>query len=209
MPGAPPGAAAAGAPASPDRAGLDAVIGGDPRARRAFVREHQRAVFAVISRVLGGRGTRELTEDLAQETFLRAFRALPRFDRAGSAKVSTWMLRIATNAAIDELRRPRREEPGDAATFERLPGRERSDAGARQAMLAARVERALSGLRPEFRAAFVLRAFHELSHAEIAEVLEVEVGTVKSRVARARAQLRRELAELEAGDDDRARGGVA
>jgi len=175
---------------------LAAVVAGDPRARRSFVRTHQRAVFGVIARVLGRRGTRELVEDLAQETFLRAFRSLPRFDPRGAAKVSTWVLRIATNAAIDELRKKPRELDGDGDAIDRLPGPESTDAEARRRQMAILVQDALEELSPEYRAAFVLRAFHDHSHAEIADALGVEVGTVKSRIARARSRLKAALAEV-------------
>lgn len=181
-----------------DHAGgsLAAVLEGDRRARRDFVRGHQRAVFAVISRVLGRRGTRELVEDLAQETFLRAFRALPDFDPRGEAKVSTWVLRIATNAAIDELRKKTRVLAGDALTLERLPSAEATDGQARRVQAASLVVETLEVMAPEYRAAFVLRAFHHLSHAEIANVLGLEIGTVKSRIARARRRLKTALAEV-------------
>src|SRR5262245_9009014 len=75
---------------------------GDERACRAFVETYQRQVFALISRLLG---RQPLVEDLAQETFLRAFRALASFDPRGPARLSTWLLTIASRLALDELRR--------------------------------------------------------------------------------------------------------
>jgi RNA polymerase sigma-70 factor (ECF subfamily) len=82
-----------------DRAVLDRARASDPIAMRAFVVRYQRQVFALLSRVMGP-GTH--VEDLAQETFLRAFRALPAFDPDGPARVSTWLLTIATRLALDE-----------------------------------------------------------------------------------------------------------
>src|SRR4051812_48677387 len=78
---------------------------GEDAACRAFLGFYQRQVFALLGRMLGRVGQRGTIEDLAQETFLRAFRALPGFDRRGSARLSTWLLTIATHLALDQLRR--------------------------------------------------------------------------------------------------------
>src|SRR5208283_5050811 len=84
-----------------DGATLDRARARDPVAMRAFVVRYQRPVFALLSRLVG-RGPH--VEDLAQETFLRAFRALPGFDPAGAARASTWLLTIATRLALDARR---------------------------------------------------------------------------------------------------------
>ncbi len=89
------------APASPD---LDRLRSQDPLAFRAFAVKHQRQVFAPISRMTG-RGP--LVDDLAQETFLKAYRALPSFDPAGPARISTWLLTIATRARASSRCRDR------------------------------------------------------------------------------------------------------
>src|SRR5512143_4044866 len=81
-----------------DRATLLRCKAGDPMAFRALVARYERPVFALLSRIVG-RGPE--VEDLAQETFLRAHRALPRFDLDGPARVSTWLLTIATRLALD------------------------------------------------------------------------------------------------------------
>src|SRR6185369_10746378 len=81
----------------------------DPMAFRAFVVRHERMVFALLSRMIG-HGSE--VEDLAQETFVRAYRAFPAFDPDGPAKVSTWLLTIATRLALDS-RKKRRPEMGD------------------------------------------------------------------------------------------------
>src|SRR5262252_7490429 len=78
---------------------------GEAAAWRSLVEHYQRPVFALLSRMLAPSGRATLVEDLAQETFLRAFRALPAFDHAGRARLSTWILTIATRLGIDELRR--------------------------------------------------------------------------------------------------------
>ncbi len=162
---------------------------GDEPACRVLVERYQRPVFALLSRMLG---PSHLVEDLAQETFLRAFRALRGFDRAGPARLSTWLLTIATRLALDELRRAsRRTDPLD----DRIPAPDRTDAGAMRPAL----WRAIDQLSPEHRAAFLLSDAHELTYEEIAQTLRLELGTVKSRIARAREALR---AALEDTPDD-------
>jgi RNA polymerase sigma-70 factor (ECF subfamily) len=156
------------------------------------VERYQDAVFAMLSRTLAGRRPGSV-EDLAQETFLRVFRALPDFRASGPARLSTWILTIASRLAIDELRK----KHADGVVPESLTAPERADArvdrdAARRALLSA-----LDALGDEMRAAFVLRAYHELSYEEIAEALGVELGTVKSRLSRAKASLREALTEVE------------
>src|SRR5687768_15947133 len=101
---------------------------GEDAACRALVTRYQRDVFALLSRLLGPAGMRGLVEDLAQETFLRAFRALPGFDRGGPARLSSWLLTIATRLALDELRRRR---PHAEPLAHELPGGPPADAGVR------------------------------------------------------------------------------
>jgi RNA polymerase sigma-70 factor (ECF subfamily) len=158
---------------------------GERAACQQLVQHHERAVFALLGRMLGPAGRRAMVEDLAQETFLRVFRGLPRFSEAGPARFSTWVLTIATRLALDELRkRPPRLVTMDEAV--KLASHSRTDA---KAMLAA-IERAAGTLSPEFLAVFVLRDVHELDYEEIAQALEIDLGTVKSRLSRARAALR-------------------
>jgi RNA polymerase sigma-70 factor, ECF subfamily len=165
------------------------------------VERYQAAVFALLGRLLGaGRGA--LVEDLAQETFLAVFRRLAEFAPAGPARLSSWILTIASRRAIDELRR---RGPGwatavtaeDVAEAAGQPAAGASgDAALERKRLAAAIERALAELSPPYRAAFVLYELHGLEHAEIAAALEIDAGTVKSRLSRARAALRVSLAEL-------------
>ena len=165
---------------------------GDAAACRALVRQHQRKVFGTLRAVLGPAGRTTAVEDLAQETFLRAFRALPRFDGDGPAKLSTWLGTIATRVALNELRRHRPPLVELDTVEDDLPGRRPS-----MTPVAAAIERAIEGLSPTYRGAFVLRELHGLDYTEIAEVLEVDLGTVKSRLSRARANLRRTLERAE------------
>ena len=169
---------------------------GDRRARRALVERYQRPVIALVSRLLRGQGDRALVEDVAQETFLRVFRALPSFDRNGPARLSTWILTIASHRSIDELRKRRIEtRPFDPSSFE-LAAADRADTVAERKMLSAVITRALESLSAEYRAAFVLREYHGLEYTEIAAALDIDLGTVKSRLNRARSRLRKALVEI-------------
>src|SRR5512135_1373264 len=113
---------------------------GDERAWRDLIARHQRPVHALIWRLLAGRA-RHRVEDLAQETFVRVLRALPRFDPEGPAKLSTWILTIATRLALNELRRPEL-----AALEHEPPGADRTDAGADRARLAAAIAAGVAAL---------------------------------------------------------------
>lgn len=168
---------------------------GEPTACRALVLRYQRRVFALVGRLCARRADPALVEDLAQETFLRAFRALPGFDPAGPARLSTWVLTIAARLALDEVRKRPATEPLEDAE-RRLAAPDATDGPAARRDLAAAIERALAALPPDFRAAFVLREYHDLEYAEIARALDVDLGTVKSRLSRARASLRAALREV-------------
>lgn len=182
-------------PAELDELTLARAQRGDDRARRDLVDRYQRPVFALLSRMLFQRGHQQALEDLAQDTFLRVFKALPGFQRGGPARLSTWILTIATNLAIDHLRR--RRIPTDALTDAREPAaNETSDAEAERRRLAEVLRRAIDDLSPEYRAAFLLREYHEFEYTEIASTLQIDLGTVKSRLSRARAALRRSLEEV-------------
>jgi len=127
--------------------------------------------------------------DATQEALLAVVRGLPRFDARSS--FSTWSYRVATNACLDELRRRRRRPvPVDELTTI-ATGRD-DVAGEVAGRLT--LDEALSSLAPEFRAAVVLRDVCELDYAEIAEVLGIPPGTVRSRIARGRAAVAAQLA---------------
>jgi RNA polymerase sigma-70 factor (ECF subfamily) len=165
---------------------------GEAAAWRALVAHHQGAVFALLGRMMGS-GRRAVVEDLAQETFLAVFRQLPGFVPHGPARLSTWILTIASRRAIDELRR----RPAAAVAVDDIAAsRDRADDGLSRRRVAAAIDDAVAELAPVYRAAFVLRELHGLDYAEIARSLEIDVGTVKSRLARARAALRAALAEV-------------
>lgn len=168
---------------------------GDDRACRALVECYQRRIYALVGRMLGPRGLDGLVADVAQETFLRVFRHLDRFADDGRARLSTWILTIATRLCIDTIRAAQRPRP---APSEAPPALRPDQAHDRRARLAA-VQAAIATLPPEQQAVLVLRAWHDLDYAEIAAALDLAPGTVKSRLARARARLRHALGDPKTG----------
>lgn len=155
-----------------------------------LLRRHYDRVHAVCRRIAGG--TRD-ADDAAQEAMIRVVRNLDRFD--GRSAFGTWVYRIATNTALDELRkRKRRPQLRSVADDDDLRQRpEQADEIAHRLIdsVADRlaIDAALAELPEEFRAAVVLRDVGDLDYAEIAEVLELPIGTVKSRIARGRRLL--------------------
>jgi RNA polymerase sigma-70 factor (ECF subfamily) len=167
---------------------------GDARACRQLVERYQVRVFAMVSRMLASR-PRATVEAIAQDTFLQVFKQLAAFDPNGPARLSTWILTIAARRSIDELRRQR---PQPVAEIER-EAPNRADEAARNREIVNAIEGALAELSPELRAAFLLREYHDLEYSEIAKALAIDLGTVKSRLSRARAALRERLAEVHHG----------
>ena len=162
---------------------------GDQRAWRDLIERYQGPVHALIWRLLAGRA-RHRVEDLTQETFVRVLRALPRFEPGGPALLSTWILTIATRMTLNELRRP------ELAGLDREPvAAERADADAERKRLGTAIAAGVAALPDAQRAVLVLREYHGLEYAEIADVLELDVGTVKSRLNRARTALREHLTQ--------------
>ena len=165
---------------------------GDDRAWRALVERYQGPVHALIWRLLAGRA-RHRVPDLVQETFVRVLRALPGWDIAGSASLQTWILTIATRLTLNELRKPEMATIVDEPPAPTEP----TDAASERARIGAAIAAAVAMLPDAQRAVFVLREYHELEYADISEALGLDLGTVKSRLNRARAALRERLvAEL-------------
>jgi RNA polymerase sigma-70 factor, ECF subfamily len=160
---------------------------GDERAWRDLVEQFQRPVHALIWRLLAGRA-RHRVPDLTQETFVRVLRALPKFDPAGPASLSTWILTIATRLTLNEMRRPEQ-----SALVAEPMARDTADEDAERRRVGAAIAAGVAELPDTHRAVFVLREYHELDYAEIAEILGLDLGTVKSRLSRARAALREHL----------------
>jgi len=160
---------------------------GDDRAWRELVERYQAPVHALIWRLLAGR-SRHRVEDLVQETFVRVLRALPSWDLGGPASLQTWILTIAARLTLNELRRPEM-----TAIVGDPPSPETADAASERARVGAAIAAGVAALPDAQRAVFVLREYHELEYAEIADALGLDLGTVKSRLARARAALRERL----------------
>lgn len=163
---------------------------GDDAACRAVFRHYQRAVYCLAWRMLGGRANPALVEDLTQETFLRVFKSLAGFAPDGTARLSTWILTIATRLALNEQRNQRRAIVATIPAAAEPIADARADETAHRRALAEILEREIGKLAPDHRAVFLLREYHELDYAEIARVLEIQIGTVQSRLSRARAALR-------------------
>src|SRR5262245_8249524 len=162
----------------------------DAMAFRAFVVRYERPVFALLSRMMG-HGAH--VEDLAQETFLRAFRALPTFEPRESAKPSTWLLTIATRLALDAKKKRDLPLAPTSDASEAAHG-DTPEKDATRKQLGAAIARAADGLPDDQRAAFVLAEFHGLSLAEIGDALGVPEATAKTRLFRAREKMRAALA---------------
>jgi RNA polymerase sigma-70 factor (ECF subfamily) len=157
----------------------DAAARGDRDALTALIRATQRDVMRFLSRL----ADRHDVEDLTQETFLRAVRALPSF--AGRSSVRTWLFAIARRVAADSVRdSARRPRLADLTDWQSVPAPERDSFEEQLAL-----HDLLAGLSPDRREAFVLTQMAGLSYAEAAEVCGCPVGTIRSRIARAREDL--------------------
>ena len=178
--------------------------GGEEAAYRELVRRYERPLFSLLYRMVRDR---ELAEDLAQETFVKALNAIESY--RPEFKFSSWIFKIASNAAIDHLRRreldtlslegsPHAETPeAIEATALQIGDRQESpleEVEARE--LGGEIEAAIAKLRPEYRSCILLRHVEGRAYEEIAEILGLPLGTVKTYIHRARNELRRELAHL-------------
>jgi RNA polymerase sigma-70 factor (ECF subfamily) len=164
--------------------------GGNLFAFEEIVKRYQRRVYGTAFRILR---RHDLADDVVQEAFLRAYQSLDRFDR--QRPFGPWICRIAANLAVNHVRSPRarEEELPDSLAQQHAP-----DQGPLGGLLDQEgrrlLEQAMDELSPEQRAVFVLRVFEELSYQEIADALSLSMGTVMSRLSRARERLRGALA---------------
>ena len=176
---------------------IAAVKAGDQDAFEALIRLYEKRVFALTRRMCRNPAD---AEEAAQEAFLAAWQGLPFF--RGDASFSTWLYRLASNACVDLLRREGRHQAaaGPSLDDEELnldvTGRSGGpqEAAERQE-LKEQIEQGLQALTPEHRQVLLLREMHQLSYDEIADTLDLDVGTVKSRISRGRKQLRKFLLE--------------
>jgi RNA polymerase sigma-70 factor (ECF subfamily) len=170
---------------------VDRVRSGDREAAEALVRETYGGVFAALVRLCGG--DRDLAADLAQETFRRAWEGFPGF--AGRSRASTWLYRIAYNAFVNQLRRPRPVSLEDPKTTVLIPADPAPGAeeGLRAAQEQALLREAVLGLPEEWRFVVTARYWAALSVAEIAREEGVSTVAIRKRLRRALASLERTL----------------
>ncbi len=190
-----------------DQSDQDLVQGclrGDERAAREIIHRFEKPVFSLIYRMVRDR---ELAEDLSQEAFVRTLNNLRRYDPA--YKFSSWLFKIAYNLTIDHLRKKELEVVSiqgapdavtpdqQAATSIALETRdERPDQLFEARSLGSEIETAIDRLRPEYRTAILLRHVEGHSYEEIAEIMDVPLGTVKTYIHRARGELKIALLHL-------------
>lgn len=182
-----------------DRELVERAKRGDQSAFERLVLDNQNRVYSLALRLVNDR---EEAADLAQEAFVKAWQGLPSFQ--GESSFATWIYRLTTNVCIDWLRRQKRREgvePSVSLDDEESGWAEPADRGSDPHLLLERSERGKALARgldrlPDWqRRALVLRELSGLSYQEIGQALDIDLGTVKSRIARARLNLRKILLE--------------
>ncbi|MBL0149830.1 MAG: RNA polymerase sigma factor RpoE [Ideonella sp.] len=190
---------------APDALLVERAVSGDQKAFEMLVVKYQRRIERLVSRMVRDH---ELVQDIAQETFIRAYRALPQF--RGDSAFYTWLYRIAVNTAkkalVDLKRDPVINESalmssGDEDDETSRVEREPSDGATPEAMLATKeiaeaVNAAIEALSEDLRQAITLREIEGLSYEEISELMNCPIGTVRSRIFRAREAIALRLRPL-------------
>jgi RNA polymerase sigma-70 factor (ECF subfamily) len=165
---------------------------GDASAFGEIVLKYQDKIYNLCRHMLWNA---EDAEDAAQDVFLKAYQALPKFQP--EASLYTWLYRIATNTCIDYKKKPLFESLfGDSGNGEKLIHDRASDAPSPEKLYQSKqideaLQESLGKLSPKLRAIIILKEIEELSYEEISETLEISMGTVKSRIARAREELQK------------------
>jgi len=173
---------------------VERCLGGEEAAWEDLIKIHTRRVFGICYRFTG---SDQAAQDLTQEVFLRVFRSLKSF-RSGEGSFTVWLGRLTRNLLIDHYRRTKQER-ATSSLEEQLPMIEQRTAESRtEGLLAGReageaLQAALAKLSPELRETVILRDLEELEYREVAQILNVPEGTVKSRLNRGRAELARIL----------------
>ncbi len=176
---------------------------GDSRAFDLLVLKYQGRVAQLVSRYVSNAAE---VEDVTQEAFIKAYRALPKF--RGDSAFYTWLYRIAANAAKNHLvalsRRPTTDLALDDSESYEVPGRLKDNESPDEVIMGQQLEavisQAIEALPLELKAALTLREFEGLSYDEIAEVLECPIGTVRSRIFRAREAIDQKVASQIQGE---------
>lgn len=180
------------------------TLQGDTYAFEELVKTYHNKVYMLAYRYMGNEDD---ANDMAQEAFVKAYRSLRSFK--GDASFGTWIYRITTNVCLDELRRRKRkivplslDEPlatldGDEIEREIADQTLAADVVYERKEFSQNVQLLLDEMRPEHKTVIVLRDIMDLSYEEIAAVLECSIGTVKSRISRARTILQKKLTERE------------
>jgi RNA polymerase sigma-70 factor (ECF subfamily) len=168
-----------------------AIRRSDPGSREALYHRYKKRVYGLALRIVGPVDA----EEVAQEAFIRIFRGLPKF--RGDAALSTWIYRLAVNAALSHRTRRAgaRLSTDDSQTDKTIEAHPAEEPAPRDAVLRARLERALVKLPAGYRTVIVLHDVEGLEHEEIASILRCHVGTSKSQLHKARARLREILAQ--------------
>lgn len=173
----------------PDPRTVAAAKAGDTSAFEELVRNFQADIWRLAVHLTGDRG---LADDVTQDTFVRAFRFLPRY--RGESRFTTWLFTIARNCARDELRRLQRRRKAMEPTSPETPTTD--------PFVAIEVREALAALPDEMREAVVCVDVFGMKYRDVALVLEIPEGTVKSRVHDARSRLAARLGALDEGGID-------
>lgn len=174
---------------------VERCLSGDAGGWEDLVRVHTRRVYAICYRFTGKDGE---AQDLTQEVFLRVFRTLKSF-RSDEGSFTTWLTRLTRNLLIDNYRRSRQDRITDSIENQlpmleqSLPSASRPEGSVVMRETGEILQAALEKLSPELRETVILRDLQEMEYREIAHVLEIPEGTVKSRLNRGRAELARIL----------------
>jgi RNA polymerase sigma-70 factor (ECF subfamily) len=176
---------------------------GDSRAFDLLVLKYQHKVASVVSRLVS---EHDAIEDIVQEAFIKAYRALPGF--RGDSAFFTWIYRIATNTAKNHLesmgRRPSYrgqdiDDLGQIEMPEKLREQDTPDGLLARSQLERQLQKALAALPEDLKTALTLREFEGMSYQDISEIMETPIGTVRSRIFRARESIENELHQVMSG----------
>lgn len=177
---------------------------GDVEAFEHLVEKYQHKIYTLSYRYMGNE---QDANDMAQEALIKAYRSLGTFK--GESSLATWLYRITTNVCLDELRKRKRtlhivsiDEPlattnGEDIERELVDPSPTADAIYEQKQLENELQKIIDSMKPEHRTVIILRDVMDLTYEEIAEILQCSIGTVKSRLSRAREVLRRKVKKRE------------